>query len=64
MMRPLLLIAPLFVVTVAAVFLAVFSPEAPPRRVGATDFDTGNLQGTVYWNGTPATAIAANPLDA
>ena len=56
MMRPLLLIAPLLVVTVAAVFLAVFSPEAPPRRAGATDYDTGALQGTVLWNGAPVSS--------
>jgi hypothetical protein len=60
MVRPLLLVAPLLVATIAATLVAVFSPEAPPRRAGAVDFDTGTLQGTVSWNGTPVTGLRSN----
>jgi len=59
MVRPLLLVAPLLVATIAATLVAVFSPEAPPRRAGAVDFDTGTLQGNgvVEWNAGDGPAL-------
>lgn len=60
MMRPLLLSVTVALAAALAILFSLFSSSGPPHRVSATDFDTGNLQGTVYWKGTPVTGLRAN----
>jgi hypothetical protein len=53
-MRHVRLLAVALPLLAAVTVLAVFFWGSSPWRAGASDFETGTLQMTVYWNGAPA----------